>query len=404
MKKLSLVYLLFSISLVALSGCGGEYQQANPAADGAVSSGAVSGAAVETEKIPVTYTNRNSTNLYTTTGEGYSKTIVQRNLDGELVKKLKPEARGADIISMRYVDDEWMYYTRWKEETAPSAELWRAPIEKIDGCDQVQFEQEEKVLVSEHGIFDDIYVVDDFVYYDEMNAPAQICRRYDMKNDRQVTMPAEAPVQEEAGSVWRGYCDGSMFLVRDGELTADGKGGLYVQDIHTNQFQLLEKDADEDGFWKLVTNETQAYYLAGNEVKRYCSGMEQAETYITEEQLVKAEEAAGYRALPLEICALYLDDSTLYILAKENVRAFGDMVFSCKLQEKCEIKFENKLFDSVEEGDFQGELMIERIVDGKCLLHRWADDGSDTLICFDFATGEEKEVTKKDAEYWWQYW
>lgn len=406
MKKLSLVYLLFFVSMIVLAGCGDEYREANTAADGAVSSGAVSGAAVETERIPVKYANRNSTNLYTSTGQEYSKTIMQRNLDGELVKKLKPETRGADIISMRYVDDEWMYYTRWKEGTTSSSELWRAPIQKKDGCDDVQFEQEEKVLVSEGGIFDDIYVADDFVYYNEVSAPAQegTCRRYDMKNDRQVTMPAGAPVQEGAGSVWCGYCDGSMFLVRDGELAADGKGGLYVQDIHTNQFQLLEKDADEDGFWGFVTNEKQAYYLAGNEVKRYCSGMKQAETYITEEQLVKAEEAAGYPAFSLEICALYLDDTTLYILAKEKEREFPDMVFSCKLQGKCEVKFEDKLFAGVENGHFEGQLMIERIVDGECLLHRWADDESDGLVCFDLATGEEKEVTKKDAEYWWQYW
>lgn len=403
MKKLSLVYLLFFVSLVVLAGCGGEYQEANPAADGAVSSGAVSGAAVETERIPVTYANRNSTNLYTATGEEYSKTIVQRDLDGEQVKKLKPETRGADIISMRYVDDEWMYYTRWKEETSPSAELWRAPIQKKDGCDDVQFEQEEKVLVSERGIFDDIYVVDDFVYYNEVSAPAQggICRRYDMKNDRQVTMPAGAPVQEGAGSVWCGYCDGSMFLVRDGELTADGKGGLYVQDIHTNQFQLLEKDADEDGFWGVVTNEKQAYYSAGDAVKTYRNGMEEPEIFISGEQLCKAAEAAGGETDSIKIEDLYLDDTTLYILAYEGE---CEMIFSCDLKGRSQPQFEKKLYERFKETLSRGEFYDEVcFVDGKCRVCSWVEE-EEKVICFDLATGEEKEVTKKDAEYWWQFW
>ncbi len=423
MKKLILAYLLLIVSMVVLAGCGGEYTGIHRNEDATVSSGgavsgmavsgeAVSGTAVEAEeKTTVKYENRNSTNLYTTTGEEYSTTIVQRSLDGKLVKKLKPKTRGAEIISMRYVDDEWMYYTRWNAETDPFVELWRAPIQKKEGCDDVKFEQEEKVLVSENGIFDYIYVADGCVYYAESSkvgmAQSGVCRIYDLKEKKQVKVPEGTSVLENCGSIWLGYCEGKMLLRKSAELSEDEKGGLYVLDTKSNELQMLEKD---DAWWDPVVtdpvmNEKQAYYAAGDVIKTYRDGMEEPETYISEGQLKEAVRAAGLEADSIEINCLYLDDTTLYILAYEGEDESWQMMFSCDLKGKSELRFEKKLYERFEE-EFCGGVFDNDIyfVDGRCLVYDWSSAYDVDGICFDLATGEEKGVTKKDAEYWWSYW
>lgn len=400
--------------LSGLTGCERFSGRQDTVHDGVSSDIVSSVTAVEgtgqTERIPLNYYERNSTNLYLSSGD-YNTVIVQRKLDGTLVKTLEPELRRADMISVRYVDDKWLYYTRWRKKD-DSAELWRAPIQKRDDCDDVKLEQEELVLVSDDGIYDSIYVAGDVLYYSEASEREHVgaYRKYDLKRQRQVKFRNGAPKQSlYSANYWLGFCNETMFLARDDELANDDhSGGIYAQEQETDIFHRITKHFVNC----CVFNEKYMYFTeyTGEEdrdcVKIYGEGIREPEVYVSHKQVRAAMEEQGFAKKEEEVTIefLYLTEERLYILAEADMQS--QVVLSCGLTGEPVLTREQKLYDRYKDKFINGEFGTEGdiyFVDGKCLVEDYSDEES-TYECCDLTTGETKTVTEQDEEYWWQYW
>lgn len=348
--------LICGLAVIVLSGCGSldftgrqtESGKPNAVSAGAVSDSAVSETAIKQEKKDIKKTkkgftfksaNSNSTNLYDATGKDYSNVIVQCRLDGTKIRNLEVERKGADIISVRYVDDEWLYYTRWEEKNPGDATLWRAPIQKKDGCDDILFENEEFLFLSENGIFDDIYVIGDYVYYNESGggAKASTYCKYDMKKKEWVTFAKGSPEQSQAnGARWVGAVGENMILYCDEELATEGNEGIFVQPVSTNELQKIQELGGDDNVsysvrdyalsqeafffvcytdWDIMEDEKMA-------VKVWKPGMEKALTFIQDKDVKKTLEKSKSNVTGKKITLedliysdwdIWLDESHLYI-------------------------------------------------------------------------------------------
>lgn len=342
--------LVCGLAAILLTGCGGldsTDRQTGSAKPDAVSAGAVSETAVKQEKNDTKETgkgftikscNANSTNLYESTGEEYSNVIVQCQLDGTKIRNLEVERKGADIISVRYVDDEWLYYTRW-EKNSGDTRLWRAPIQKKDGCDDIIFENEEFLFLSESGIFDVIYVIGDYVYYNESGggAKASTYCKYDMKKKAWVTFAEGSPEQNAAnGARWVGAVGENMILFCDEELATKGNEGIYVQPVLSNKFQKIQELGGDDNVAYMVSNyycSQEAFFFVCDThwdiqeddktaVKIWKPGMEKALTYVSDKDIKKELEKSTSHSKKKKIALeditycewdIWLDESHLYI-------------------------------------------------------------------------------------------
>lgn len=343
--------LVCGLAVLILTGCGGldsVDRQTETGKSGAVSAGAVSETAVKQKKndtpktekgFTIKSSNANSTNLYEPPGEENSNVIVQCQLDGTKIRNLEVPRKGADIISVRYVDDEWLYYTRWEEKNPGNAALWRAPIQKKDGCDDILFKNEEFLFLSESGIFDDIYVIGDDVYYNESGggAKASTYCKYNMKKKEWVTFAEGSPEQSQAnGARWVGAVGENMILYCDEELATDGNEGIYVQPVSSNEFQKIQDLWGDDTVSYMVTDyacSREAFFFLCHTswdiqeddkmaVKVWRPGMEKALTFLDDKDVRKTlEKSKSFKPgkkITLEDITycdwdFWLDESHLYI-------------------------------------------------------------------------------------------
>ncbi|MCM1246055.1 MAG: hypothetical protein NC293_10485 [Roseburia sp.] len=345
---------LCSLAAIALTGCGGVStgSQTELGNSDAVSAGAVSGTALKQEKDDVKQTtkgftmkssNSNRTNLYKQTGEEYSNVIVQCRLDGTKIRNFEVERKGADIVSVRYVDDEWLYYTRWEKKTPANVKLWRAPIQKKDGCDDILFESEEFLFLSENGIFDNIYVLGDYVYYNESGggAKASTYCKYDMKKKEWMTFAEGSPQQSQGnGSRWLGAVGENMLLYCDEEMTTKENAGIYVQPLSSNAFyKIQELGGDDEAFYTVldyVCSQEAFFFQCETDwdiqeddktaVKVWKPGMEKALTFLADKDIKKILDKSEFRVAgkkvtleDIKYCEwkIWLDESYLYVHLSE---------------------------------------------------------------------------------------
>lgn len=403
--------------IMLLSGCGEERgisREVNISKEEVVSDSAVCEDAakseIQGEESSINYANRNSTNLYLTAYKNENDTsgIEQRMLDGTLVKMLKPEKKGADMISVRYVDDSGLYYTRWERGGATG--LWRAPIDKVDGCDRVQLEQEEKVLETEQGIFDEIYCVQNqYIYFNEL-VPGLVqdgkYRKYDRKENKWVEFDGSAPSQPQEGESvrWVGCCGNTMIINVTSEVRSDVCNGLYEQKADTDVFEKIEindTNFDKETLEEMVFNEKQMYFSVssdefGTKICRFCPGENEGTIWISEEAIKKAMTQAGFEVEELSVADMCLSEKKLYMMLSN--REYEDIVFSCGLTDEPVLQLEDKLYEG-----YGGNQKLCWFVGDRCLISPKYME-REYYECFDLDTGKKKKVTKKDAEYWWQYW
>lgn len=347
-----LLALICSCVLFILTGCGGfdsAGRQTESGDPGAVSAGVVSASAVKQESgndtikkgkgFTVKSHDANSTNFYKSTGKEYSNVIVQCRLDGTKIRNLEVERKGADDVSARYVDDAWIYYTRWEKKNPGDVKLWRAPIRKKDGCNDILFDNEEFLFLSEGGIFDDIYVIGDYIYYNESGggAKASTYCKYDMRKKEWVTFAEGSPEQSaDSGARWIGAVGENMILFCDEELATEGNEGIYVQPVSSDRFEKIQELGGDDKVayqvWHYVCSQEAFFFVCetygktGEEkktvIKVWKPGMGRAHTCLTDEDVVKAlEKSASYAAGPditledIRYCEwdVWLDQTHLYI-------------------------------------------------------------------------------------------
>lgn len=385
-----ILVLICSFIVFALSGCGGSGTSGSQNKEDGnnhpnpVTPIAVSGSATEQEQKDAKETGKgftiksshaNSTNLYQgeDTEEEYSNVIVQCRLDGTKIRNLEVERKGADIISVRYVDDEWIYYTRWKKKNPADAELWRAPIQKKNDCDDILFENEEFLFLSDDGIFDDIYVLGNYIYYNESGggAKASTYCKYDMNKKEWVAFDKGSPEQNAAsGARWIGAVGDNMILFCDEELATEGNAGIYVQPVSSSKFQKIQELGGDDNVYYSVSHyacSQEAFFFVCdtfwdiNEDKKMAvmvwrPGMERALTYMCDKDAKKTlEKSKSYAAKKMTLeefkyCdwSVWLDESHLYILLEGLGAAEGeledaeDVWFACDGIDKYNLKILEK--------------------------------------------------------------
>ena len=130
--------VITAVTMLALTACGGYRIET-----GSVSGGAVSGQAVS-EKPEETGMFCNNTHQYYRPlfSDDEMETIVERDFAGGSERKIKIK----DLYDLLYVDNDWIYYEKCENSTdEKTASFWRAPVEKINGKDQVNEEKEELV-------------------------------------------------------------------------------------------------------------------------------------------------------------------------------------------------------------------------------------------------------------------
>lgn len=383
--------LICSFIVLLLSGCGGSGTSGSQNKEdsnnhpNSVSPIAVSGSAVEQEQKDAKETRKgftiksshaNSTNLYQgeDTEEEYSNVIVQCRLDGTKVRNLEVERKGADIISVRYVDDEWIYYTRWEKKNPGDARLWRAPIQKKDGCDNILFENEEFLFLSEGGIFDDIYVLGNYIYYNESGggAKASTYCKYDMSKKEWATFEKGSPEPNAySGARWVGAVGDNMILFCDEELATEGNAGIYVQPVSSSKFQKIQELGGDDNVYYSVSHyacSQEAFFFVCDTfwdiledkkmaVMVWRPGMEKALTFACDKDVKKVLEKSDSfkpgkkRTLEdFKYCdwSVWLNESHLYILLEELGAAEGgqedaeDVWFACDGSDKYSLEILEK--------------------------------------------------------------
>lgn len=99
---------------------------------------------------------------------------------------------------------------------------------------------------------------------------------------------------------------------------------------------------------------------------------------------------------------MFRDGTKLYFLVEveKTKKIEGYLLLSCDLKVDSSLKMEADWYKQYKEKDIDWFDLDEMwFVDGKVLWH-----GDCEYEVFDFNTGEVRKVTKKDEEYWWQYW
>ena len=137
--------VMTAATMLALTACGGYRIET-----GSVSGGAVSGQAVE-EKPEETGMFCNDTHQYYRPWESDDEmeNIVERDFADGSERKIKIKA----FYDLLYVDNDWIYYEKCENPIdEKTASFWRAPVEKINGKDQVNEEKEELVCKPKDGV------------------------------------------------------------------------------------------------------------------------------------------------------------------------------------------------------------------------------------------------------------
>lgn len=84
-----------------------------------------------------------------------ANTICQRRLDGTLVNRYP---MGSDFGEIFYVDTDWLYYEIGENELDLNTTVYRVPIIKKGGNEELDISKKEKVFVEKSGLADSDYV------------------------------------------------------------------------------------------------------------------------------------------------------------------------------------------------------------------------------------------------------
>ena len=243
--------LWFLLAVCLLTGCGGEY--AGVSENGAVSGGTVSGAAVEqkTEKSVSGHRYANTTNFYmeysSSKDEDTKLGLLQYKLDGTKMQTLRIK----DFEGLISVDEESVYYSKWKNGTGYST-ICRILLEKgEEGDRKLDLENEEIIYTTKHMIADSeaepyVYLDDQDIVYigvvlKDESGPELTCKvmRYDREKKKEI------PLKEQP-ECSGGYANALIMVGSyDRKLILSSlEKGLYCLDLDTEELDFIHKGKD----------------------------------------------------------------------------------------------------------------------------------------------------------------
>lgn len=131
-------------------------------------------------------------------------------------------------------------------------------------------------------------------------------------------------------------------------------------------------------------------------IKKYEDGKKEAKTLVTTEQLQKLLKGDGRIT---EVRDVYVDVKHLYIETVVKKDVDTTVYFSCDIgQETSTLRVETGLSNALN----REEVDALHFVDGNQCVFYIEDDYEHK--CYDFRTGEVRELEEEEPEFWWQYY
>lgn len=406
------------IACLFLTACGGEFVGRNDESTGAVSKGAVSGAAVEEEKktnenqkwneIQQMVTDvcpyHNSRCVYI---EGDDNKLEQRTLEGKKLQAfsvpgLEKENDDWDIEAV--TDQEILYSVKGSDDDPKNfSELWSVPLEETSGKESLVPERAEKILEGKN--VNVIYADSDYI---AIQSDASGYFDYDREKKKKTAVD-----MADSGQV---YDTADEYVVKQGMGTSDTillskrleryeLCDLYVHKVGSGKVKKIHdvQNEDEDELYELTNDyvyfDNWIFYCLGKEVWCYDVKQEEKQRLLTEDMLSSLwqEDPEGY------IENIYVDSKKLYI---EAHTLDGRKVFSCPWRpgEKRECKWEKGLDMCLGEcGKLNVE--VETIQSGRCFYTLDPDTDNEIRYCYDLERETDQRVREDDPENcaWW-FW
>lgn len=401
-----------------LTACGGEFVGRNDESTGAVSKGAVSGAAVEEEKktnenqkwneIQQMVTDvcpyHNSRCVYI---EGDDNKLEQRTLEGKKLQAfsvpgLEKENDDWDIEAV--TDQEILYSVKGSDDDPKNfSELWSVPLEETSGKESLVPERAEKILEGKN--VNVIYADSDYI---AIQSDASGYFDYDREKKEKIAVD-----MADSGQV---YDTADEYVVKQGMGTSDTillskrleryeLCDLYVHKVGSGKVKKIHdvQNEDEDELYELTNDyvyfDNWIFYCLGKEVWCYDVKQEEKQRLLTEDMLSSLwqEDPEGY------IENIYVDSKKLYI--EVNILD-GVKRFSCPWRpgEKKECKWEKGLDMCLGEcGKLNVE--VETIQSGRCFYTLDPDTDDVIRYCYDLERETDQRIGEDDPENcaWW-FW
>lgn len=410
--------VMIAATMLALTACGG-YQIET----GSVSGGAVSGQAVS-EKPEETGRFCNDTHLYYQPWESDDEmeTIVERDFADGSERKIKIK----DLYDLLYVDNDWIYYEKCENSTdEKTASFWRAPVEKINGKDQVNEEKEELVCKPKDGVGHRISHFACKVFCNGRFIAHASAEKYKLcvfdiqkgeyvdttqKDDIfcNITGVSEAgAVIEDKNTWWLDGKKGKLSVIRSYPHNEYGGRASYVNGgkVFLTGSLLYNEGGDAE-----VANTEVELYLPP--CKEFPDGKLQKVS--TQDELKTVLEQEGYldalKEYDIYIFNVFFRKNTVYyqvFLSGEKNKDFYlyNVILSKSLQPGSELKVENeltKILSNAKENQQLSGVCVE-ITDKYAIMLVENGDDKEQLLYYDFDTGEVKKITEKDQEWYLPY-
>ncbi len=403
MKKQWIQVLLVISVLFCMAGCNNVGTKNNSTGGDAVSGQKI---APEQHK----YTNgrhSNSTNFYGRFDMGSerrenmkSKTdgIFQYSLDGERLKEIEIP----DMRELFYVDDQWIYYDIATEE---EHSLFRAPIKKVNGNDEIHLEQKERLVKCDFW-FDLIYMGEDYLVYYDM----QSCYRYDFATKKSSKVKGAKPLEkaDEEMEIFH-----VMYFENSGAL--QGSENYFYYDEKKEELVSLKSEI-EKGFYVVENSEDYILYQVKAEdfEKLHCYNKLTGEKDIILADNQIKDIIMPKKKMQYSIYSASISNNRIYVTVYETEKKtseLGEKLIWSTLDDTKEWHYEEKLYQYMKKVYTQDkEEYGNKLVTGHLGNIKYpyvyiqneehdAHWAMDPFVLYNLETGEGNEYTGNDPEY-----
>ena len=408
--------VMTAAAMLALTACGGYRIET-----GSVSGGAVSGQAVE-EKPEETGMFCNDTHQYYRPWESDDEmeNIVERDFADGSERKIKIK----DLYDLLCVDNDWIYYEKCENPTdEKTASFWRAPVEKINGKDQVNEEKEELVCKPKDGVGHGAYGFANKVFCNGRFIAHASAEEYklcvfDIEKGEYVDTNQEDDIfcyitgVSEAGAViedeniwWLDGKTGKLSVIRSSSHNEYGRASC----VNGGKVFLTGYNEVEDA--EVANTEVELYFPP---CKEFPDGKLQKVS--TQDELKTVLKQEGYLdalkeyKIDIFIFNVFFRKNTVYyqvFLYGEKNKGFYqyNVILSKSLQPGSGLKVEKELTKILpnKKENQQDYGICQAMTDKYAIMLVKNGDDKEQFLYYDFNTGEVKTMTEKEKEWYLPY-
>ena len=326
--------------------------------------------------------------------------IFQYSLDGKRLKEI--EIR--DMRELFYVDDQWIYFDITPED---SHSLYRAPIQKVKGNDEIHLEQKE-CLVSSDCWVDLLYIGEKYlVYYD-----LESCYQYHFATKKATKVKGVKPLEKADDEMENFFA----FFSEDGG-SLEGEDNYFYYDTITESLVSFRDEVgkkprvlDNSGnliFYELEKEDFSKLYCFDKSTKKNSVFLEKKQV----EKIVLPKKKSEYY-----ISNVNHTKDRVYVTVSETTKDTGetsDKLLWCAANDTKQWHYEEKLYEYMKKIYTQDKEDYGMTYKTGCLgdirypyiyieneIHNthWA---MNPFVLYNLETGEGKEYTGNDPEYDW---